>query len=83
MHPNRTTNVLILTNKQVAILSTDFEVQQILKDRIPPYQLYITLKGGLASVVIYKRGEEVGVVWANVNAYNRLGIISSEVPTDA
>lgn len=81
MHPNRTTNVL--TNKQIAILSTDFEVQQILKDRIPPYDLYITLKGGLASVVIYKRGEEVGVVWANVNAYNRLGIISSEVPTDA
>jgi hypothetical protein len=81
MHPNRTTNVL--TNKQVAILSIDFEVQQILKDRIPPYDLYITLKGGLASVVIYKRGEEVGVVWANVKAYNRLGIISSEVPTDA
>ena len=81
MHPNRTTNVL--TNKQVALLSTDFEVQQILKDRIPPYDLYITLKGGLASVVIYKRGEEVGVVWANVNAYNRLGIISSEVPTEA
>ena len=81
MHPNRATNVL--TDKQVAILSIDFEVQQILKDRIPPYDLYITLKGGLASVVIYKRGQEVGVLWANVNAYNRLGIISSEVPTDA
>lgn len=72
MHPNRTTHVL--TNKQVSILSIDFEVQQILKDGT---HFYITLKAGLSSVVIYKRGEEVAVVWANSFAYNRLGI---EVP---
>jgi len=68
MHPNRTTNVL--TNEQVSILSS-FDVQQIQKEKD---LLYITLKEGSSSVVIYKYFEEVAILWANDSAYKVLGI---------